>query len=515
MTVRFSQRFGSTTFGWLAAMTVLLSAQLSSAQPACSSHCSPGPCTLSYHADGVVLDDDTGLPIAGAEITVLDTSTVSASDGSYSASGSRLDQCHFDYFFSLSVAAPGYETHIQSGYFTHLSLGGYQVRLRKEEPVVGYSISGYVAEFPACSGRMRGVTVVLEPLGLTTQTTIGGGEYSFTDVPPGNYILSVDQGCNPSGCWLDSPVDVSDSDVSTDICMGPRGEDPTPTPTPFLPGTPCPTPPWCPLGQTANCPDPGCGSTDGGCFCDDCPPCPPGQDYNGGQNSCSCGDPNSGTPTPTPDICVFPTPPLCPVGETANCVANGCIVGCSCEACPTCPDGLVYSGEPNRCDCIDPNAPRTPTPTPNICPPAQEPQCAAGEYVACGPDCACDCLPCADCPPGMQPDDAPNSCACVDPNGPTRTPTPTAFPPQTPPICPTRTPLSCDQGESTVCDTSVDPCGVCECRAVPQQPSGDGLSNGPSSSGGCAVATADSDSSVLAWSLLLMAAVAIRARRRH
>ena len=166
--VRLSQRFGSTMLGWLAALNVLLVPHLLEAQPVCTSGCQAGTCTLNYSASGVVLDYDTDLPIAGAQVNLLDVTGTTASDGSYAVSGSRPDQCHFDYFFSFSVAAPGYETFFQSGYFTIVNLGEFEIRLTKAGPVVGHTVSGFVAEFPQCSGRMRGVTVVLEPIGLTT-----------------------------------------------------------------------------------------------------------------------------------------------------------------------------------------------------------------------------------------------------------------------------------------------------------------------------------------------------------
>ena len=41
---------------------------------------------------------------------------------------------------------------------------------------------------------MRGVTVVLEPLGWTTQTSIDaidGGRFVFEHVPPGDYTVRV------------------------------------------------------------------------------------------------------------------------------------------------------------------------------------------------------------------------------------------------------------------------------------------------------------------------------------
>jgi hypothetical protein len=46
--------------------------------------------------------------------------------------------------------------------------------------------------------------------------------YRFDDVVPGNYILR-EEGCNPFGCWLDTPVTVADHGVQVRIQqIGPR-----------------------------------------------------------------------------------------------------------------------------------------------------------------------------------------------------------------------------------------------------------------------------------------------------
>ena len=52
--------------------------------------------------------------------------------------------------------------------------------------------------------------------------------HRFANIIPGNYILRTD-GCNPFGCWLDTPVVVVDADVAVRVQqIGPQ----TPTPAP-------------------------------------------------------------------------------------------------------------------------------------------------------------------------------------------------------------------------------------------------------------------------------------------
>jgi hypothetical protein len=97
-----------------------------------------------------------------------------------------------------------------------------------------FTLSGMVTEFPLCQGAQRGFTVTLEPLGLTAQTDLSTGGFSF-EVPPGDYTLSVSPSCNPFGCWPQTPVSVVDEDVFVQICPE---ELPTPTVTPTASATP-------------------------------------------------------------------------------------------------------------------------------------------------------------------------------------------------------------------------------------------------------------------------------------
>ncbi len=207
----------------------------------------PNPCTLTYGAAGTVRDGVTGLPIAGATIRVLDLPAVTTgADGMFSVSGSREETCNIDYYFSITVSAPGYRDY-QDTLYTSAVFSSRDVEL---DPLGGVRVAGFVAEVPPCSGRMRGVAVVLEPLGVSSRTSTGpiGGEFAFDNLPPGTYTLTVPSGCNPVGCWRDTPVEVGHRDVRANVCMD---ELPSPTVTPRANPTPCALgdpqcpPDWC------------------------------------------------------------------------------------------------------------------------------------------------------------------------------------------------------------------------------------------------------------------------------
>jgi hypothetical protein len=70
----------------------------------------PGePCLLTYGVSGTVRDSVTGMPIAGATITLNNLPVVSsAADGTFSVNGSQEDTCNIDYCFFLTVSAPGH-----------------------------------------------------------------------------------------------------------------------------------------------------------------------------------------------------------------------------------------------------------------------------------------------------------------------------------------------------------------------------------------------------------------------
>lgn len=155
--------------------------------------------------------------------------------------------------FTLIAECPGTaELQLTVSYETRIGcvgqqFFGYKLGTSEVFPVEvgdaeGFTVNGRVAEFPgACGGAMRGFTVTLEPLGFSTVTELSAGEFSFPNVPPGEYTLNVSPGCNPFGCWPPTAVTVTDQDVFVSVCPLAL-ETPTSTPT----ATPTPTtPPVC------------------------------------------------------------------------------------------------------------------------------------------------------------------------------------------------------------------------------------------------------------------------------
>lgn len=346
-------------------------------------------CTLEYGAAGTVRDSATSLPIAGAAITVVDLSTVSDADGSFAVRGTRPETCHIDYLWSIHISADGYEPLRLSGYF---SSGSAPLSEFSLDPVVaakGFDVFGFVAEFPHCSGRMRGVTVTLDPLGLSTDTSVGsdGGFFEFSNVPPGDYVLRVAQGCNPFGCWIDTPVQVVDAPVDVEICMDELTPvfSPTPSrtgslsPTPTRVPTACPRLTACPHGEQPRPCDQPCGLH---CGCEArstptntptfptipgrtlaptvtptrlptrCPrltPCPPGEQPRPCDDPCRLGCGCELRPTPTDTPCPVATHPSCSVGQELVCTGE-CLIDCQCRSCAACPDGMEYAEL--GCDCV-------------------------------------------------------------------------------------------------------------------------------------------------------------------
>jgi hypothetical protein len=82
----------------------------------------------------------------------------------------------------------------------------------------GFIVSGHVAELPLCLGTMRRVTVTLDPLGRTMESDFSGGNFSFSDVPAGEYTLSVSPPCNAFGCFAPQTIHVDDHDVDVLFC---------------------------------------------------------------------------------------------------------------------------------------------------------------------------------------------------------------------------------------------------------------------------------------------------------
>lgn len=64
--------------------------------------------------------------------------------------------------------------------------------------------------------------------------------HQFANLPPGNYVVRTD-GCNPFGCYLDTPVFVVDQDIQVQVRqLGPQTPTPARSPTPTLTmGAPC------------------------------------------------------------------------------------------------------------------------------------------------------------------------------------------------------------------------------------------------------------------------------------
>lgn len=308
----------------LLALTILIVVPAAGAAPLpdCSG-CDPTrveQCGLHYGAYGVVSDQRSGAPIQGAIITVLDLQGVSGADGSYHVEATRPEQCHLDYFYTVQATAPGYEPFFMQLYanftFIEMSIG------LVPEGEARYAVSGTVAEFLPCSGRMRGVTVVLEPLGLTAQTGLGpddGGTFRFEDVPPGDYTVRIAQGCSQlDGCWRVTPVQVVDADVSVNVCLEPDDAEPTPTQ--------CPVATPCAIGQFPRpCLEHPCGLS---CGCEPCAPCPEGETRAPQAGLCECLPGSidaTPTATPTPEsqrtVPATPTQPAC----AGDCNADGAV----------------------------------------------------------------------------------------------------------------------------------------------------------------------------------------------
>ena len=275
-------------------------------------------CGLHYGAYGVVSDQLSGVPIQGATITVLDLEGVSGADGSYHVEATRPEQCHLDYFYTVQATAPGYEPFFLQLYanftFIEMSIG------LVPENAPRYAVSGTVAEFLPCSGRMRGVTVVLEPLGLSVQTGLGpddGGTFRFEGVRPGNYILRVAQDCSQiEGCWRETPVQVVAADVSADVCLEPDVE---PSPTA------CPVATPCAIGQFPRpCLEHPCGLS---CGCEPCAPCPEGETRAPQASLCECVPGSAPTPTATPSPESQRTVPATPtqLACAGDCNADGAV----------------------------------------------------------------------------------------------------------------------------------------------------------------------------------------------
>lgn len=85
----------------------------------------------------------------------------------------------------------------------------------------GFAIDGCVNEFPGSPCGAMFATVCLAPLRLSS--TLGPDRrFHFADIPPGEYVLSVIEGCNPFGCWDVVPVTVVDQSLFVHMDLIPR-----------------------------------------------------------------------------------------------------------------------------------------------------------------------------------------------------------------------------------------------------------------------------------------------------
>ncbi len=391
------------------------------------------PCVLEYGASGVVRDAVSGLPIGGASVVVRDLTAVETdARGEYTTSGSRDDTCHIDYFFSIEARAEGYEPYRSELYSSHVLFSSLDIDL---QPLAaeGYAVRGRVAEFPECAGAMRGVVVNLEPSGLSVESGLAGGEFEFVDVPPGEYVVTV-PGCNPFGCWRDTPVEVVDDDVFVSVCM----DEHVPTATPTPPVCAVATVPNCGFGERVSC---GADPCVAGCECVPCDACPEGEELTG--PGCACGT----CPLPTP--CVRGERPVEPCDAA-------CGLGCGCE-----PDANSFTETPT----FTASPPPTGTPTPCAVPTGLV--CPHGERGVCDATyCSCECVACPECPEGEVKIGS-ESCQC-DP-------------------CPVATP--CVRGRRPV--ACFLECGLgCGCEDEPSRTDTESIGDPPGSSGGCAVARA-------------------------
>ena len=80
----------------------------------------------------------------------------------------------------------------------------------------GFVVEGCIAETPGHPCGLVLSSVRLEPLGLSAYHGTSG-RFRFESVPPGDYALTVQNRCNPFGCWPKVPVSVGDSDVFVSI----------------------------------------------------------------------------------------------------------------------------------------------------------------------------------------------------------------------------------------------------------------------------------------------------------
>jgi large repetitive protein len=143
---------------------------------------------LAGSVAGVVLDQSTNLPVAGAQVELYDSipvligTTTTDTDGAYSFTGLAPG------LYSVSVTAPTYDPKIQ---FVSV-LAGQTTRSDILLPPSPGQVNGTVTDtgLAPISGA---VVKLINTTGVTVNQTVtgGGGTYPFTNVVPGAYTLAV------------------------------------------------------------------------------------------------------------------------------------------------------------------------------------------------------------------------------------------------------------------------------------------------------------------------------------
>ncbi|MFS0554660.1 carboxypeptidase regulatory-like domain-containing protein [Brevibacillus sp. 179-C9.3 HS] len=143
---------------------------------------------LAGSVAGVVLDQSTNLPVAGAQVELYDSipvligTTTTDTDGAYSFTGLAPG------LYSLSVTAPTYDPKIQ---FVSV-LAGQTTRADILLPPSPGQVNGTITD-TGLAPIFGAVVKLINTTGVTVNQTVtgAGGTYQFTNVVPGAYTLAV------------------------------------------------------------------------------------------------------------------------------------------------------------------------------------------------------------------------------------------------------------------------------------------------------------------------------------